>query len=129
MRVKNYNISVWKEHSLHPKVADKRAIDWIFVIDSLNFSFWPNSNQDYSINSHTGYWALCAAINRALDNGIPITDPRFYSEISEQQFRQIFLTDGENDMPLLLKRLDVLRESGRVLIQVLFLSFLRTLYS
>ena len=133
MKSRNYDITVWKKHSLHPKVADKKAIDWIFVIDSLNFSFWPHSNQGYSINSHTGYWALCAAINRALEKGIPITDPYFYAEISEQQFREIFSTDGGNDMPLLEKRFDVLRESGRVLIQVcqhspniayiLFLSF------
>ena len=118
MATKNYSISVWKEHSLHPRVADRRAIDWIFVVDSLNFSFWPNSKQDYAINSETGYWALCRAINRAIEIGIPITDPHFYSEISEQQFREVFASDSGHEIPLLEDRLRVLRESGRILLEV-----------
>lgn len=64
------------------------SINWIFLVDSLNFSFWsdteliqlseplpenfkkPNSEKYtvvYNQIPYTGYWALCAAINRALD--------------------------------------------------------------
>lgn len=118
MAAKKYSISVWKEHSLHPKVADRRALDWIFVIDSLNFSFWPKPNEEFAIDCHSGYWALCRAINRALDAGIPITDPHFYAEISEQQFREIFASDSGHEMPLFEERLEILRESGRVLLEV-----------
>ncbi|CAG2101412.1 unnamed protein product [Medioppia subpectinata] len=124
---KKYGTSVWREHPLHPKVADQKTIDWIFVIDSLNFSFWPNPNEDYTIDGHTGYWALCAAINRAISKGIPITDPQFYGNINEKKFREIFATDNGIEMPLLLKRLEVLRESGRVLNEKFGSSFVNCL--
>jgi len=118
MKVNKHDISLWKESALHPKVADEKAIDWIFVIDSLNFSFWPNSNEDYTINGYNGYWALCAAINRAIDNHIPITNPQFYANITEEQIKTIFETDNGIEVPLLKERLEVLRESGKVLIEV-----------
>lgn len=35
-----YSILNWKEHPLNPKIANEDAIEWIFVVDSLNFSFW-----------------------------------------------------------------------------------------
>ncbi|KAI0286385.1 hypothetical protein BC826DRAFT_1048671, partial [Russula brevipes] len=30
---------------------------------------------------HTGYWSLVAALDRALEEGIPITDPSFYATV------------------------------------------------
>ncbi len=43
----------------------------IFVVDTLNFAFWSDSEElftvDYNGTLHNGYWSLCAAINRALD--------------------------------------------------------------
>ena len=60
------------------------SINWIFLVDTLNFSFWSDqelvevpanfkmSNVDkytviYKQVAYTGYWAMCAAVNRALD--------------------------------------------------------------
>ena len=62
------------------------SINWIFLIDTLNFSFWSDNElipvqltnnfkqpqiEKYTVIynqvPYTGYWALCAAINRALD--------------------------------------------------------------
>lgn len=44
----------------------------VFLADTLNFSFWSASDEEkymvrYGGSDHTGYWSLCAAINRALD--------------------------------------------------------------
>ena len=64
------------------------AINWIFLVDTLNFSFWsdfelvqlpeplPDSFKKppvekykviYNQIPYEGYWGMCAAINRALD--------------------------------------------------------------
>lgn len=64
------------------------SINWIFLVDSLNFSFWSDAEllqlpeplpgdvkmpsvEKYKVTynqiPYTGYWALCAAVNRALD--------------------------------------------------------------
>ena len=53
---------------------DRAALDWIFFADTLNFSFWSaDETKKYKVvykgKEHTGYWSLCAAMNRALDEG------------------------------------------------------------
>lgn len=35
-----YSIINWKEHELNPKECNENSIQWIFIVDSLNFSFW-----------------------------------------------------------------------------------------
>ena len=65
---------------LHPKVADEKAIDWIFLVDTLNFSFWsgvskggsvePKWEVAYNGKVYTGYFAFCAGVNRAMQEVI-----------------------------------------------------------
>ncbi|XP_062937193.1 queuosine 5'-phosphate N-glycosylase/hydrolase isoform X3 [Cynocephalus volans] len=65
--------AAWKaRHELHPRAADEAAVNWVFVTDTLNFSFWSEQDEHgcavgYGGGTYTGYWALCAALNRALD--------------------------------------------------------------
>ena len=70
-----YSVKTWRKHELHPKMLNEATVDWIFVLDTLNFSFWVEEDKPpfvvkYRGESYTGYWALCAAINRALEVGI-----------------------------------------------------------
>lgn len=52
---------------VHPKSDDPDAIAWIFLVDTLNFCFWHNENEEgWKVDGYTGYFALCAAINRAI---------------------------------------------------------------
>lgn len=51
-----------------------QALNWVFVVDTMNFSFWPeNESQQcevtYKGTTYTGYMTLCAAITRAMDEG------------------------------------------------------------
>lgn len=70
-----WRVEHWKAlHELNPRGADEAALDWVFVVDSLNFSFWAEQEERkcevrYGGTAYTGYWALCAAVNRALDQG------------------------------------------------------------
>jgi hypothetical protein len=74
MKERNYCTKTWRQHALNPNVADRSAVDWIFVVDTLNFSFWSETNKSKDSNKspfyvehkgvrYTGYWALPAAIN------------------------------------------------------------------
>lgn len=57
----------FSQNSVHPKPEDTWALDWIFVVDTLNFCFWKLENETgWEVEGYTGYFALCAAINRAL---------------------------------------------------------------
>ncbi|KAI9245972.1 hypothetical protein BY458DRAFT_484773 [Sporodiniella umbellata] len=128
MKVKSYSTKTWNQHPLHPKTADQSTVDWIFLVDLLNFSFWsdldladkscPHPDRyavRYNGTMYTGYWSLCAAIHRALDNGIPITSPEYYRTASDQELRAIFRSDTKENCPMLEERISVMKEAGQVL--------------
>lgn len=122
--VKNETFSIknWKKHELNPKTMDAAAIDWIFLVDTLNFSFWHADEENkfvvnYNGKGWTGYWSLCAAINRAIDNGIPVTSADYYASISQEQLMDIFKSDSAQNIPMLEERLEVLHETGKILLQ------------
>ncbi|XP_011703539.1 PREDICTED: UPF0553 protein C9orf64 homolog [Wasmannia auropunctata] len=102
----------------HPKPDDPRAADWIFVLDTLNFSFWTETGaKKWRVNGETGYFAFCAAVSRAIDQGKPMWDPKYYSRITQQDAEVIFRgDDDEVGIPLIHNRVKGLREAGKVLL-------------
>ncbi|KAI0917446.1 hypothetical protein AcW1_007358 [Taiwanofungus camphoratus] len=143
LQAESYTPRTWRTHPLHllspdpylpADPATKACLDWLFLISSLNFSFWSEreGHQDrYGVEwwagwgseekvVHTGYWSLVAAVNRALEEGIPFTDPAFYSseqECPDSLFEHIFrpAPHCSETIPLLNERIRVLREVGRIL--------------
>ncbi|XP_015786129.1 queuosine salvage protein [Tetranychus urticae] len=122
-----YTLGMWREHELHPKEPTDFAVNWIFLVDSLNFSFWPDEDKEFGVTykdiEYTGYWALCAIINRALDQGIPMCNPDYYSNLSLDQVKRIFAAHRKGkpnepmDLPLLEERHAIMRENGSVLVK------------
>uniref|UniRef100_A0A1A9WR83 Queuosine 5'-phosphate N-glycosylase/hydrolase n=1 Tax=Glossina brevipalpis TaxID=37001 RepID=A0A1A9WR83_9MUSC len=111
-------LNQFAQHPLHPKATDAHVIEWYFVADTLNFCFWtPIEYNKYEVNGHTGYFALCAALNRALKEGSDITNPKFYSTLSFDALQHIFRSDdGSTQIPLLEQRLNCLQEVGKILL-------------
>lgn len=110
----------WSEHELNPKVQDEHMLNWIFVVDTLNFCFWADEGEPLFCCEHrgrpyTGYWALCACINRALDDGIPITDPSYYANWTLEDCKKIFRSSSAATVPMLEERHKALQEAGQVL--------------
>lgn len=118
----DFSLKGWKNHSLHPKVADEEAINTIFVLDVLNFSFWPDVPGKkfaikYGEKLWTGYWSLVAALKRAADEGKPVYDAKFMANVDKDEFAEIFRSDTEVEIPLFERRLEGYRESGNILLQ------------
>ncbi|XP_053965025.1 queuosine salvage protein [Anastrepha ludens] len=109
----------FSQNDIHPKATDPHAIEWIFVVDTLNFCFWtPTDHTKYKVNGFTGYFALCAAINRAMDEGIDITNATYYSKIDGETLRQVFRPDdGQTSIPLFEQRIACLNEVGTRLLE------------
>ncbi|KAF8491178.1 hypothetical protein F5888DRAFT_1069691 [Russula emetica] len=140
-----YTPRTWHTNPLHlcpPEPYDpahpgtRATLDWIFLISSLNFSFWSHldgsddcfgiewrkgwESSDHRHVVHTGYWSLVAALDRALEEGIPITDPSFYTSeercpnsLIEHVFR--VAPHASEDIPLLPERIAIMREVGGIL--------------
>lgn len=103
---------------VHPKPEDPFALDWLFVVDTLNFCFWHHEKEEgWKVDGYTGYYALCAAINRALKEKVDILNPKFYSTITEDQLEKILRSDTKVKIPLLSERVKCLHEVGAVLLE------------
>ncbi|OWK07127.1 hypothetical protein Celaphus_00017062, partial [Cervus elaphus hippelaphus] len=123
-------IGGWKAiHELNPRGADEAAVNWVFVIDTLNFSFWSESDEHKCLvgfggKTYSGYWSLCAAVNRALDEGIPITSASYYATVTLDEVRHILRSDTDVPMPLIEERHRILNETGKILLEKFGGSFL-----
>ncbi|KAK8134416.1 hypothetical protein PG984_006428 [Apiospora sp. TS-2023a] len=124
MQSEGFSTASWAEHELHPKSKDESTVAFIFTMDLLNFSFWSLKPEDerfaisYRDRTWTGYWSLVAALQRALEEGIPITDPHYWQSEDEcnlESLRHVFRSCTDEEMPLLEERLKCLREAGKVL--------------
>ncbi|CAH8592376.1 unnamed protein product [Schistosoma rodhaini] len=116
-----FDTKSWINQELTPNVADERSIEWIFVTSLLNFSFWSNSHVNFEVSYcnkiYTGYWALCAAVNRAIDEGVDLLNPEVYQSVTEDQLRYIFRSHTAEPIPLFDERLNALRCAGKTLLE------------
>ena len=99
-----------------------RTVTAVFVLDALNFCFWserPDPGDRWKVTYHgetiDGYWALAAALKRAIEEGYPLTDPTYLESISASDLATILrpATPGGEQIPLFGNRLANLQELGR----------------
>lgn len=96
----------------------ERTVNWMLLLDALNFCFWAEKDQPrWSIDYHgevlNGYWAEAAALTRAVEEGLPLWDADYLSSISSETVAHIFR--GDQTIPLFEQRVANAREVGRVL--------------
>lgn len=96
---------------LHFRDGTVRTVQYLFVLDSLNFCFWPESRWRY--RGHDGYIALATALKDAFKREERFFDAADLATMSRAKLQQIL--NGENEIPLLDERVKVLREAGAVL--------------
>lgn len=111
----DYSTAQWKEHPLNPKSENVDTLDWIFLVDLLNFSFWTDVGPPFSVLTYTGYWSLCAVVNRALDEGFPISKAVTMRNLTRVQFDHIFRSDSTAQVPLADLRYDAIVSAGHTL--------------
>jgi hypothetical protein len=55
--------------------------------------------------TYTGYMALCAAVNRAIDGGLSeLTQPSYFQSVEKEKLASLLKGDGGVDIPLLDQR-------------------------
>ncbi|BDD62247.1 hypothetical protein MPDQ_002850 [Monascus purpureus] len=138
MQEKRYSTGTWSEHELHPKSKDESTVDFIFAMDLLNFSFWSDETDEskryaveYRGRKWTGYWGLVAALQRALDEEIPIVSPEYWMDedlCTDEVLKHVFRSATDEEMPLFKERVQCLREAGKVLCEEFDGSFVNCIY-
>ncbi|KAK4880490.1 hypothetical protein RN001_008636 [Aquatica leii] len=108
----------FSQNGIHPKSWNPNALDWLFVVDTLNFCFWHVDGEvKWKVDNQSGYFALCAAINRAVKEGIDILNPNYYSTITKEQLQHVLRSDTKTKLQLLDERVECLHSSGLSLIE------------
>ncbi|MGH2532893.1 MAG: queuosine 5'-phosphate N-glycosylase/hydrolase [Thermomicrobiales bacterium] len=115
------------DDSLHFRDGTWRTAGWVFVLDALNFCFWSTDadpEHRWRVADHgqiyDGYWALVAALARAVEDGRPLWDPAYLAAISADEVAEILrpATPDTPAIPLFDERVANLRELGRGLLRV-----------
>jgi hypothetical protein len=96
------------------------TVSYLLVLDSLNFCFWPapGTNMweiEYQSRRLSGYYALAAALKRAVETGIPITRAEYLAEVSLGKLKRILT--GRRELQLLGDRVKILNELGHFLLE------------
>lgn len=94
--------------------------NYLLALEALNFCFWdaePRWRVDHMGAGHDGYWALAAALHRAItEDELPLWDARFLAQLDSSQTAHMLRGSGRPP-PLLDQRAENLREVGRVLLE------------
>ena len=115
------NTDMW-ENSYHFFDGTERTVNWLLLLDALNFCFWtekdsPRWQIEYEGEILNGYWAEAASLTRAVNEGIPLWDAEYLSTISDEVMAHIFrpIPDAP-PIPLFNLRVAHAREVGHVLL-------------
>jgi hypothetical protein len=113
--------------ALHYRDGTWQTAGWVLALDALNFCFWgqdptdPERRWRVEVDGtiHQGYWALAAALTRAVRQGFPLWNAAYLAEIPEADVRAILRPADRPDateIPLFSQRVANLRELGNNLL-------------
>ena len=96
-----------------------KTVEYLLVLDSINFCFWPNPGVDrwevqYKSETLSGYYALAASLKKAIESGTPITDAHYLAGFTLEKLKKIL--DGNGELQLMKERVRILNELGAFLI-------------
>ncbi len=115
---------VWHEKfawpaGFHLETADKnKLLDYLIVLDSLNFCFWSKKNRwkiKYKGKEYNGYYALARALEMFFENEPQKANLEYLSNISFNEFKNIF--QGGKNLLFLKKRWQIARTVSRSIVK------------
>ena len=100
----------------------EQNIKLIFMEDVANFCFWAEKDKDKwkvewnNKKVNGGWYGLKTCFERALANNISILDANYLSSVTEEDVKELFKSSNGIEIPLIEKRVNNLKEAGRILI-------------
>ena len=104
----------WEER-YHFRGDDEKTVAYLLVLSAMNFASCKLDAWKYELEGEIldGYFAVSSALKIAFENGMPLDDASFLKGLSESDFNKIF--DGTGELTFAARRIEMLREVGRVL--------------
>lgn len=106
-----FSVPDWNDR-YHFADGTRLTANYVLALDALNFCFWgePRWRITYRGETLDSYWALAAALKRAVEADRAILHARNWSALTRAELARILA--GEGEIPLLEERLANLREAG-----------------
>lgn len=109
------------EDALHCAfLPPRRRLNYLLVLEALNFCFWddaPRWEVPWQGARFDGYWALAAALRRAIrEDALPLWDAHWLAGLEMAGLETLLRGEGRPP-PLMAERLAHLREAGSVLLR------------
>lgn len=100
-------------HHFHD--GSPRTVQYLFILDSLNFCFWPPPKWRVTCRGKAlgGYYSLATALKLAVEADPRWLDATFLADVELPALDQILT--GNRSIPLLERRWQIVREVGQVL--------------
>ena len=116
--LKNKKIPVWPKN-YHFRGSNKETLQYLFVLDSINFSFFADKGKQkwsikYKGKNISGYFALSLALKAAARSS-SLLEAKFLSSITANSLKNIL--GGRGEIPLLKERQKILNENSRILLK------------
>lgn len=113
------NISHWLSSSPlnFSHLSGGEKLNFLLVFNSTSFNYWgdPKWTIEYKGEKYDGSWGMVAVILRAIDNGKPILDAKYRSNISKQEYQELLY--GNVEIPLFEERWKITREVASFLLE------------
>lgn len=116
-KLKEVPLPSWNEDLQFVGNAAQTA-HYYFLLDSINFCFWPEKGKEkwnilHSGQKLSGYYAFSLAIKKALEKNPKLWDAKYLANIPFIEFEGIFA--GNGDLQLLLERHKIIQENFRII--------------
>jgi hypothetical protein len=108
------------DREIHFFDGTEATVNYLFVLDTLNFCFWPPPGRskwqiDHGDETLSGYAALAVSLTRAAQSGTPLLDAGYLCKVDVAGLEEIL--GGRGSLQLLTDRVKGLNELGAVLLQ------------
>lgn len=103
-----------------PGATENETLNFLFILNALNFSFWPDKEEDrwefeYGGKMHRGFYALAMALRKSYELWVPVADFRHWAGLDEERFTFKFM--GKNEIPMPVERFQVVRSVAKVMLE------------
>lgn len=98
--------------------SDEEKLHFMLLFNALSFSYWgePKWSVEYRDTLYDGAWAMVVSLRKAIEDGYPILDFNYCSQISKEEFRRVLL--GNIEIPLFNNRLNIVHEVGQKILDL-----------
>jgi len=109
------------QRGMHFETRDiRRLLDYVIILDSLNFCFWAKEDEDkwrieYEDIKHSGYFALALALKKFFETHPDKSNFKYLADISFQEFSKVF--EGEGTLLLIKKRWEIAQAVSRTIVE------------